>query len=427
MLAWTGCDSGDSGMDPASVPDRISYELTAQPNDGAAPDGVGGTVTFWRAGPDTTLVTLDLEAEAMVAAVSHPAHIHNNSAADGGDIEFYLSAVNGSGPGTSARKIGRPIEFFADFDGHVNVHESPANIETLVAQADIGANAEGSAGAGLDRVEDPRVETYPLNPSTTEGSVLSDGVSGTVRIEELTGTQTLVTYTLDTNGSVASTVGSTVDVAQIGHIHENTVSEGGAIVSGPFSGYLGSVDPTDPAARSSRIVTVSFDELASYAGYVNIHQSNANSQYVFAQGNIGANAGTQESGDADVTITVDNLGTSAWEVTDVSGASGVASTSTENPTLTLTSGTRYRIVNDGGASAHPFALRDANGEYLVRQEDGSSGRLEDDADVAYVEDDAGVTFTYTQTLADATSTYRCTIHPSMEGTVETDSGGNGGY
>jgi hypothetical protein len=251
-------------------------------------------------------------------------------------------------------------------------------------------------------------------------------VSGTVRFQELTGTQTLVTYTLDTNGSVASAVGSSVDVAQVGHIHENTVSEGGAIVSGPFSGYLGSVDPTDPDARSSRIVNASFDDLTGYDGYVNIHQSNANVQYVFAQGNVGANAGTSGSGDADVTITVDNVGSSAWEVRDVSGADGVAPTGTENPTLTLTVGTRYRIVNNGGLQAHPFGLRDAEGEYLVRQEDRSSGRLEDDPDIAYVEDDSGVTFTYTQSLADATDTYRCTVHPSMEGPVETDGGDSGG-
>ncbi|MFB6248214.1 MAG: hypothetical protein ABEL97_06570 [Salinibacter sp.] len=413
------------GERSSTVPDQITYDLAAQSNDGAAPNGIGGTVTFWRAGPDSSLVTLDLDEDATVNSVSHPAHIHSGSASEGGKIAIYLSAVNGSSPtGTSARKIGRPIEDLARFDGHVNVHESPAKLGNVVAQGNIGANAEGTDGSGLSLVDNPRSTTYPLAADSTDGSVLSEGVTGTVRVEELTGSKTLVTYALDTNGSVENANGSSVDVAQIAHIHENTVSAGGSIVSGPFSGYLGSIAPTDSAARSSRILNASYDELTSYKGHVNVHQSNANAQYVFAQGNIGASAGTSGSS-ADVTITIDNQGASAWKVTDVQGASGVAQTGTENPTLTLEVGTRYRIDNNGGRGAHPFALQNASDEYLLRQESDKSGSLEDDADINYQEDADGVTFTYTQSLDNATETYRCTLHPSMEGTVETDSGGSG--
>ncbi len=425
LVVWTGCDSGGS---EESVPDQISYDLTAQPNDGAVPEGVSGTVTFWRAGSDTTLVTLNLDPNATAGEVSHPAHIHSNSVSDGGGIEFYLSAVNGSSPnGTTARKIGRPIDFFADFDGHVNVHESPAN-RTLVAQGDIGANAEGATGAGLDLVDDPRTKTYPLSASPTNGSVFSDGVTGSVTFQELTGSQTLVTYSLDANGSVTEANGGNVSVAQIGHIHESSVSEGGGVVSGSFSGYLGSIAPMDPAVRSGRIISASYDDLTNYDGYVNIHQSNANAQYVFAQGNIGANAenGGDSSG-ADVTVTIDNVGTSAWEVTSVDGGNGVAPTGEENPALTLTVGTRYRFENNGGG-AHPLGFQNSSSEYLLNQDD--SGSLEDNSDINYVEDDSGVTFTYTQTLADAVASYRCTVHPSMNGSVETDGGsddgGNGG-
>jgi hypothetical protein len=402
------------------VPDQITYDLAPQSNDGAAPDGVSGTVTFSRLGPDTTLVTLDLNEDATVPSVSHPAHIHSGNASDGGPIEIYLSAVNGSSPsGTAARKVGRSIEQLARFDGYVNVHESPASLGVVVSQGNIGANAEGTEGSGLNLVDAPRRQTYPLAPSTTNGTVLSGGVSGTVVFEELTPSRTLVTYVLDTGGSVEQAVGSTVDVAPIGHIHENAVSEGGAIVSGPFSGYLGSVDPTDPAARSSRVIRAPFDTLTGYDGYVNIHESNANSQFVFAQGNIGTNA-APESGP--VTITIDNVGTSAWTVTGVRGESGVAQTGSDNPAFNLTVGTRYRIDNDAGISAHPFALETGtDGDYLLRQEPGESGSLEGDSAIDYQEDDQGVTFTYTQTLADSVAAYQCTFHPSMEGTVNTSS------
>ena len=407
------------------TPPQVSYDLSAQSNDGAAPSGVSGTVTFWRAGPDSSLVTLNLDADATVGSVSHPAHIHNNSAEEGGGVAYYLGAVNGSAPnGTSARKIGMPIEELVRFDGHVNVHESPANLNNVVAQGNIGANAEGTEGSGLNFVDSPRATTYPLNASPTEGSVLTDGITGTVRFKELTSSQTLVTYALDTGGSVENYVGSDVTVAQIGHIHENTVAEGGSIVSGPFSGYLGSVAPTDPAARSSRIINAGFDELTGYDGYVNIHQSNANAQYVFAQGNIGANAtGGGGGSSADVTVTVTNVGTGAWEVTDVSGASGVAQTGTNNPTLTLKVGTRYRFENNGG-SAHPLGFQDGSSNYLLNQD--GSGSLEGNSDVNYEEDNEGITFTYAQALADDVASYRCTIHPQMEGDVQTDGGGSGG-
>ena len=421
-----GCDSSDSGMDGGSVPDQITYDLTAQT------DGVSGTVTFWRAGPDSSLVTLNLDGDATLPGVSHPAHIHNNSVSDDENVGIvqdpfngYLSAVNGSAPnGTSARKIGVPIEELARFNGHVNVHESPANLSNVVAQGNIGANAEGTEGSGLNFVDNPGATTYPLNASRTEGSVLSGGIPGTVRFEELTSSQTLVTYALDTGGSVKNYVGSDVTVAQIGHIHKNTVAESGGIVSGPFSGYLGSVAPTDPAARSSRIINASFDELTSYDGYVNIHQSNANSQYVFAQGNIGANATSGGGGSgADVTVTVTNVGTSAWEVTDVSGASGVAQTGTNNPTLTLKVGTRYRFENNGGTN-HPLGFQDGSSSYLLNQD--GSGSLEGNSDVNYKEDGEGITFTYAQALADEVATYRCTVHSQMEGDVQTDGGGSGG-
>lgn len=122
---------------------------------------------------------------------------------------------------------------------------------------------------------------------------------------------------------------------------------------------------------------------------------------------------------ADVTVTIDNIGAQAYEVTSVEGAPGVAPTGTENPTLTLTVGTRYRIDNNGRINAHPFALQNADDAYLLRQEADATGSLEGDAGINYQEDDEGVTFTYTQALADAVAAYRCTFHASMQGSVET--------
>lgn len=124
----------------------------------------------------------------------------------------------------------------------------------------------------------------------------------------------------------------------------------------------------------------------------------------------------------DVTVTIDNVGSDAWEVTDVEGASGVNGGG-ENPTLTLETGTRYRFVNNGW-STHPLGFQNSSDEYLLNQNEDEDGSFEGDSDVNYEEDSDGVTFTYTQSLADATASYRCTVHPSMEGTVGTDSSGD---
>jgi plastocyanin len=102
-------------------------------------------------------------------------------------------------------------------------------------------------------------------------------------------------------------------------------------------------------------------------------------------------------------------------VTNVDGASGVAG-SGENPDLTLTVGTRYRFVNNGG-SAHPLGFQNASAEYLLNQD--GDGSLEGNTAINYEEDGDGITFTYTQELADAVATYRCTFHGSMEGSVQT--------
>ncbi len=123
-----------------------------------------------------------------------------------------------------------------------------------------------------------------------------------------------------------------------------------------------------------------------------------------------------------VTITINNIGASAWEVTNVDGASigDISDGTSENPALTLTVGTRYRFENNGGVNNHPLGFQDANADYLLRQESGETGSLEGDSGINYVEDDDGVTFTYTQALADDVATYICTFHSSMVGDIQTN-------
>jgi len=279
----------DGVLIPPSVSQSVSYELEARANDGAIPDGVSGTVTFWDIGNDQTAVTLELDGGATGAEVAHPAHIHLNSASEGGDIEFYLTPIDGTegSEGTSARIIDRPFQELAGFDGHVNVHQSVANLGIVVAQGDIGSNAQGTPAASLDLVDNQRQMQFSLDANSNDGEVAPDGVPGTVTFIELTSDLTYVQTSLDPGTQSGATGAS---VSHPAHIHKNAASDGGAIEF-----FLSPIDGSDPQARSGKIVEESFGFLDNYPGHVNVHESVANLGDIVSQGNIGSNASTRST------------------------------------------------------------------------------------------------------------------------------------
>jgi plastocyanin len=128
---------------------------------------------------------------------------------------------------------------------------------------------------------------------------------------------------------------------------------------------------------------------------------------------------TPVSGAVDVTVTLENIRSNAWKVTAVEGAEGITETGVENPVIRLEVGKRYRFVNNGGLTIHPFAIRGKDGEPVLGQRP-KERPFELDPDVAFEADDEGVAFTFTEALAAAVSTYYCTAHPAplMEGDLE---------
>jgi len=114
---------------------------------------------------------------------------------------------------------------------------------------------------------------------------------------------------------------------------------------------------------------------------------------------------------ADVTVTMQNVDSSAWVVKRVEGAAGVAKLDTENTPLTLIVGKRYHFVNLGTLQIHPFAVRGKNGDSLLNQHP-QDRPFETDPNVNFVADDAGITFTLTPKLAAQVGTYYCTAHPA---------------
>lgn len=113
-------------------------------------------------------------------------------------------------------------------------------------------------------------------------------------------------------------------------------------------------------------------------------------------------------------ITIENVGSSAWNFVEIVGEGASADTGVDNATLTLDEGLRYTVTNLG-ASGHPFQLLDADGNVLIAAGGGGSLQENADADVVVNDEDGTITFTLTGSLADQVATYICEFHPSMAG------------
>lgn len=130
----------------------------------------------------------------------------------------------------------------------------------------------------------------------------------------------------------------------------------------------------------------------------------------------GLGAGQVRGKNHEVTVTLNNQGASAWVL---DGAEeDVGETGEFNPTLTLSVGTRYRFENRGW-SAHPLAFRDQGDNALLTQSNYGTGSFENDSAVNWVDNGEELAFTVTESLAAEFDDYVCTIHSSMEGSLDT--------
>ena len=260
-----GCDD-DSG--PSLTGDNTTYTLGPKSN-----PGISGNVTFSRQSDNSVLITIQLTGTA--AGGDHPAHIHADNAIDGGTILLDLSNVEGASGRSetvvTALNDGTPISYeeLIDFDGYVNVHASPSDLSTLIAQGDIGQNAL----TGLS-------ETHELN------SVSDPAISGTVKFEERKNGEAVATITLD---------GTSAGNTHPAHIHNNSAAEGGgiAIDFNPVDGATG-ISKTN-VKQLNDATPITYSDLLDFDGYVNVHLSSAQLSTLIAQGDIGGNALTGES------------------------------------------------------------------------------------------------------------------------------------
>ena len=253
---------GDIGQN-ALTGESITYPL-----DSVAIPTITGEAVFYQRNNGTTLVALMLEGTP--AGGMHPAHIHANTAAEGGEIVIDLTPVDGT-TGMSLTQVGafndgNPVTYseLLGYDGYINVHASEAALETIVAQGDIGANA----------LADVAPVVYTLNE--VEGS----GVSGTATFAQRNDGTTLVTLVL---------TGTQVGGNHPAHIHYNSAEEGGKIAID-----LTNVDGATGVSKTSVMMTnnnvpITYEELIAFDGYINVHLNPDDLATVVAQGNVGAN------------------------------------------------------------------------------------------------------------------------------------------
>lgn len=390
MVFLTGCGSEDEAvpmvpemtnpemmdpeiMEPAAESDSKTYVLGSVDD----PD-ISGTAKFITFSNDSTVIELKLDN--TLDGAMHPAHIHFNTAAEGGDIALNLTSVDGS-TGESSTTVttladGSAISYneLLEYDGYINVHLSIDELGTLVAQGDIGQNELiGNS------------KEYVLN---------------SVDIPEIDGT---ATFFERKNGEALAIImlnNTPADGMHPGHIHANSAAEGGDI--------LFTFNPVVGATGISRTNVAMLDDGTAFGyadvlivdGYINIHLSMEDLGTLVAQGNIGANESNETGEEMSKDFTVTNSGTMSYvfnsdDVTDLA-----------NPDLTLKRGETYTFAVN--ASGHPFFIKSVQGNTNTNAfNEGVTNNGTQNGTVTFV-----VPLNAPDTLF-----YNCQFHSMMTGTL----------
>ncbi|SHM71259.1 CHRD domain-containing protein [Polaribacter sp. KT 15] len=255
---FQSCEDNDNDefMLPLPNGNAVRYDLSSKDV-----DGISGSITF-KENTDAT-ITASITISGTPVGGIHPAHIHVNTAAEGGAIAVSLNPVNGDiGKSTttfSTLDDGSSITYnqLLNFDGYVNVHLSADQLGTIVSQGDIGQN---------DLTGDTK--TYDLGEKDV------DGISGNITFSERINGEALAEI------SIMNTPEGGMHPA---HIHQNTAAEGGDILFtfNPVNGDTGS--------SLTNVDTYTYSQLLNVDGYVNVHLSADQLGTIVSQGDIGQN------------------------------------------------------------------------------------------------------------------------------------------
>ncbi len=133
VISCNDDDDNTVPVGPQPTGNEIVYDLAS-----VSDPTISGTATVIEM--DDNSITVELDLDNTVAGGLHPAHIHFNTALEGGDIAITLGTVNGAtGFSTinfSADDDDDPITYtqLLDFNGYINVHKSADDLDTIIAQ-----------------------------------------------------------------------------------------------------------------------------------------------------------------------------------------------------------------------------------------------------------------------------------------------------
>jgi len=266
VAGFASCDSDDDAVDIPFEGETKEYTLNT-----IGDSGVSGTVTFNENEDGSATVEFDLEGTEEGSV--HPAHIHMNSAVETGKIVVTFNPITDGESITEVSELdGEAITYeeLVAYNGYINVHLSEDDLPTLVAQTDIGGNA--LTGESV---------SYDLNEMDIAG------VSGVAVFEERENGETLAT--LDLEGTVDGN-------EHPAHIHVGSVADAPgaiAITFTPVNGATGmsmtNIAMTD-GTEDEEGEAITYEDLLTYNGYINVHASADDLETLAAQGNMGANA-----------------------------------------------------------------------------------------------------------------------------------------
>lgn len=224
--------------------------------------GIDGTVIFAERDDGVTVITIELNG--TVAGGDHPAHIHGNTAAEGGGIVIDLTNVDGASGISVSEVSSESYNNLINFDGYINVHLSPSDLGTLIAQGDIGQNE--LTGTSVE---------YPLNSKS------DPNISGTATFAQRENGSTLITVQLQ---------GTSEGGDHPTHIHANDAATvGGIVISLSNVNGASGIGATSVAMLNDG-TAITYDQLIVFNGYINVHLSDMDLGTLIAQGDIGSNA-----------------------------------------------------------------------------------------------------------------------------------------
>ncbi len=362
---------GDIGQNELTGVSK-AYELKEM-----AVPGISGMATFYQRVNGEALAKLDIMNTP--ADGIHPAHIHFNSAAEGGGIAFSFNPVDGN-TGMSYTNVAQLDDGTAfgygdveNFDGYINVHLSAEALGTIVAQGDIGQNE--LTGVSL---------VYELAEKDVAG------ISGAVTFYQRNSGEALALIAI--NNTPAGGI-------HPAHIHNNDVATGGGIAFSfnPVNGDNGmSYTHVSQLDDGTSFVYADID---SFMGYINVHLSADQLGTIVAQGNIGASINDGGMGTT-ISYSVGNSGNSAYLFT------GEGLENESNPDLTLKRGATYEF--DMNTPGHPFLIKTVQ---TLGTDNAYNDGVTNNGGV-----EGKVTFTVPMDAPD-TLFYICEFHAGMTGTL----------